>query len=374
MSAYQLKDGRWVVNYRDPDDPTRWKREYFGRGLEAERKARKRNEELGYGRGSGRPPRVRSVTFGRVALEYFEAKRGINQPSTLAALYLKLNSIILPELGETPVSLLTHRRADQYVQKRLKTPVYLWYGPKDENGRLTQRRPKTDSEGKTVTVSRSTVRRELADIIAIVNWGVKRGYVSHNPLAGYEKPVARPATIRPVTVEEAGRILAESPGHLTRALTIAYYTGLRPGPVELFSLSWDKVDWEEAVFTVVSAAKGGPKTRQVPIGEDFMGLLRGWYAADRGEEVYIIRYNGLPVRSVKKTYGNAKRRAGITRRLPPYSFRHAFVTALLARSGNLKAVSEMAGHSRTSTTTMIYQHTDLDQARDAISRLPPLPS
>ena len=49
MSCYQLHDGRWVVQHRDPDRPGKYKREYFSRGLEGEKQARHRNEGLGFG-------------------------------------------------------------------------------------------------------------------------------------------------------------------------------------------------------------------------------------------------------------------------------------------------------------------------------------
>lgn len=47
MSFYQLKDGRWVVQYRDSKRNGRYKREYFGRGKTAELQAKERNRALG---------------------------------------------------------------------------------------------------------------------------------------------------------------------------------------------------------------------------------------------------------------------------------------------------------------------------------------
>ena len=48
MSVHQLKDGRWIVHFpkgtlKDKPNKTR---EYFGRGLDAEKKARDFNEKL----------------------------------------------------------------------------------------------------------------------------------------------------------------------------------------------------------------------------------------------------------------------------------------------------------------------------------------
>ena len=39
MSIHQLKDGRWVVNVKNPDGSGKWKQEYCGRGLEGQKEA-----------------------------------------------------------------------------------------------------------------------------------------------------------------------------------------------------------------------------------------------------------------------------------------------------------------------------------------------
>lgn len=46
MAVKKLKDGRWIVYYRILGQKNKWKKEYFGRGLEAERKARDRHHEI----------------------------------------------------------------------------------------------------------------------------------------------------------------------------------------------------------------------------------------------------------------------------------------------------------------------------------------
>ena len=55
-----------------------------------------------------------------------------------------------------------------------------------------------------------------------------------------------------------------------------------------------------------------------------------------------------------------------------YDFRHAFATEILRSGGDLKSASEMLGHTRTDTTTRVYQHTNPEQYRQNIERLPSL--
>lgn len=63
MAVRQLKDGRWIVYYRNPDKPGSIRKEYFGRGTEAKLNAIQRNESLGLA--VRRPPRIdaRGPTF-----------------------------------------------------------------------------------------------------------------------------------------------------------------------------------------------------------------------------------------------------------------------------------------------------------------------
>jgi integrase len=138
-------------------------------------------------------------------------------------------------------------------------------------------------------------------------------------------------------------------------------------------MKWDQVDFNADTIMVKSARKGAKyKYRLVPIHQEFRPVLKQWLDIDRGKG-FIINYRGKQVRSLKKIFQKAKQEAGITRRLRLYDFRHAFVSLLLKNSADLKATSELAGHSRTETTTRIYQHTDFKMHQDAISRLPALP-
>ncbi|MFC1880802.1 tyrosine-type recombinase/integrase, partial [Thermodesulfobacteriota bacterium] len=100
--------------------------------------------------------------------------------------------------------------------------------------------------------------------------------------------------------------------------------------------------------------------------------MRTWFDADKNPAGHIINYRGRAVKSVRTSYATAKRKAGITRRLRLYDFRHAFATALLSGGADLKSTSELIGHSRTDTTTRIYQHTNFAMHRAAVGILKPL--
>lgn len=286
MSVHQTTNGRWFVRYpkgKIAEDPERT-REYFGRGPEAELHARERNQELGLGR---KAPDT-SPLFLDLAKAYMAAKGPAMAPASKIALISKMENVVLPKLGQMRAAQITPAILDRYTSSRLKK------------------------------VKRTTVHRDLSDIRAILRWSVKRRYLAANPMEGFELPRRDDAVITPPTVAEVQAILKASSPHLYRAIILSYYTGLRPGEVELLRLTWEQVDLFGGNIVIVSADKGGLKKRVVPIQDEYLLKLLGkWLQEDRQEGKKtsdpLVTYKGLAVQSLKSAWGAAKRRAKITR-------------------------------------------------------------
>ena len=351
MSVHQLKDGRWFVQYKKDG---KLKREYFGRGPEAEKNARKRNGALPLRQWKRRTPEPGGVWFSELAQAYLDGMAANLQEDSRKNLVWKLNSVILPTLGKLRAIQITPDKMDQYVKTRLDTPRKLKDG--------TLKYPK-----------RTTIHRELSDISAILNWAVERRYITHNPISKYRKPKRDDEVIQPPTQAEIQAIMAEAPPQLSRALCLSYYTGIRPGRAELLKRKWSDVDWKAKTIWVESAKKGGLKTRRISLHPDLHKLLKEWFEDDKSLPSLpdtIVHYKGQPVGTLKRSWKTAKKNAKITRRLRLYDFRHAFATHALSRSADLKAVSELLGHSRPDTTVRIYQHGSVRMQQEAIKKLP----
>lgn len=345
MSVHQLTDGRWFVQYPDKLRPGKKKRQYFGRGSEAESKATAYNESLTLKKQGNRKQDHHSAFFVDLVNEYATARLAHIQETTLENFMYKMKGVILPQLGRIRAMNITPKRLDAYVKGRLKS------------------------------VKKTTVHRELSDIRAVLNWAVRRRLIAFNPIEKYEMPKRDDEIILYPSEDEINGILQNSSDRLVRAISISYYTGLRPGQKELYSMQWNHVDFKANTIMVKSAKKGSKyKYRLVPLHPEFTAVLRQWYDKDDSPNGYIIHYgkNKSPVKSLKKSFATAKKKAGVTRRLRMYDFRHCFASLLLKNSADLKATSELLGHSRTETTTRIYQHTDFAMHQDAIRRLPPL--
>jgi len=116
MSVHQLPDGRWCVQYKADG---KLKREYFGRGPEAEKQARERNTALPLRSWKRRTPEPGGVWFADLAQAYLDAMAANLQEDSRRNLIWKLNAVILPQLGKMRVIQMTPDRIDQYVKTRL---------------------------------------------------------------------------------------------------------------------------------------------------------------------------------------------------------------------------------------------------------------
>jgi integrase len=340
VSVHQLKDGRWICKFpvgTIPEQPSKT-RQYFGRGQEAERAAHEFNDSLGLGKRYHAP--VISPRFADLALAYLEAKVGIIAASTENRWRVRMDTTILPRLGNILAHEITPRYLDGYVAGRVKT------------------------------VKRNTIHREVSDIRAILRWAVARKMLASNPMENYDMPRLDNARIKPPSRAEIEALLKHSVPHLRRVILISYFTGLRPGCAELFRLDWSAVDLIGGTITVTSAEKGGIEERTVPLTESFAATLCQWYGEDEKQGIrYLVHYNGQRVESVKHAWTNAKKRAKITRRLRLYDIRHAFATVLLERGADLKTVSEILGHRSVGITMQVYQHVSGNLKKQTVNLL-----
>lgn len=337
MAYTQLKDGRWIAYWLEKG---KRKRKYFGRGAEAEERARTFHESLGLAK--RRPPqRATGPTFGDLAAAYAEA-RNFNQNS-LELFLIRMEKIIFPVFQDKPASKITHLDLDNYVRTRRQT------------------------------VKDATIRREITDIKAVLNWAASRQppLIGYNQVHNYKAPEEDNAIIQPPTMEETAAIMSHAAPHLVRVITLAYYLGLRPGAVELLSLKWRQVNWENKTILIMSAHKGGPEKRVAPLHKSLVKILRAWHKEDinfKGVD-NIICYQKRPIKSIKHSWKTALKAAGITRRIRPYDLRHQMITRALEEGADIKALSEVVGSSP-ETLRKHYQHVSSELKRQTVAMIP----
>ncbi|MDO5687442.1 MAG: tyrosine-type recombinase/integrase [Neisseria sp.] len=205
----------------------------------------------------------------------------------------------------------------------------------------------------------SVWRRYVADLI-------EKGCLNDNPLAGLKAPKAPSRLPKAVDAEKLNRIFdapEEADNVYTRrdaaVFELLYGSGLRVA--EAVALDLHHIDWEEGLVHV--SGKGG-KERVVPLGRQSVAALQAYLplrVALAGENALFTNRFGTRItdRRLRQCLNDWTLRHGADRHLSPHMLRHSFAGHVLQSSRNIRAVQELLGHSRLSTT-QIYTKLDFD--------------
>ena len=210
----------------------------------------------------------------------------------------------------------------------------------------------------------ASIARKLAAVRSCFRFLVRRGEIEANPAREARGPRQPRRLVSFLPIDEAvqlvdGRAVGGASRERDRAiLELLYAAGLRVS--ELAGLDLDAVDEAERTVRVLGK---GRKERMVPFGGAAAQALSAWLAL-RGEARGPLFTNGrggrLTARSIHTIVRRVARAAGIVRRVSPHTLRHTFATHLLDGGADLRAIQELLGHSRRSTTQR-YTHVGADQ-------------
>jgi integrase/recombinase XerC len=193
--------------------------------------------------------------------------------------------------------------------------------------------------------------------------------------------VPTPKTKKPLPqflkIEEVAELInapdpSTSLGRRDRAIfELMYGCGLRVS--ETVGLNIADVDFENGWVTVVGK---GSKERTVPFGPPAREALES-YVFSRGDSskdsALFMNFRGtrLTARSVARILAKHLVRIAAARSISPHGLRHSFATHLLAAGADLRAIQELLGHARISTTQR-YTHVDLGALLDEYRNAHPL--
>ena len=233
---------------------------------------------------------------------------------------------------------------------------------------------------------KTSIARKLASLRTFFQFLIREGVQENNPA----KLVATPKIERklPVhlSVEDTVRFI-ETPdintdlGRRDRAiLEFLWATGLRVG--ELVSLNLRDIDFRERLVRVTGKRK---KQRIVPFGEPAAqalmyylnetrpAFLNNCPPTERDEQAVFLNYQGtrITTRSVGRMVDKyIKLCAEINRDISPHSLRHTFATHLLDSGADLRAIQELLGHARLSTT-QIYTQVSMEKLIEVYDKAHP---
>jgi integrase/recombinase XerC len=145
-------------------------------------------------------------------------------------------------------------------------------------------------------------------------------------------------------------------------LELLYGSGLRIS--EALGLDVDDVRPGSTALVVMGK---GSKQRQILLSDTSTAALARWLEARaqvpplHGERAIFLGKRGkrLDRRQAARILDEHAKLAGIPQHVSPHDMRHSFATHMLEGGADLRAVQELLGHSRISTTQR-YTHLDLN--------------
>jgi len=208
--------------------------------------------------------------------------------------------------------------------------------------------------------------RKLAALRTFFRFLCREGVLDKNPARALLSP--RLERRIPTHLDEGQvAVLLDVPGNGDAALRaraileLLYATGIRCA--ELVGLDLPDVDLPARMVRVLGK---GRKERVVLFGGRAQAALRAYLPArartrPRCEALFVNARGGrLTDRSIRDQVARRVKALALTQRTSPHTLRHSFATHLLARGADLRAIQELLGHVRLSTTQR-YAHVDTHQ-------------
>ena len=200
-------------------------------------------------------------------------------------------------------------------------------------------------------------------------------YITVDPTELLESPKIGLKLPEVLTVNEINAILDSidlslPEGQRNRAmLEVLYSCGLRVS--ELITLRYSDVYFDEGFIRVEGK---GSKQRLVPISDTAIREIKN-YLLDRNlmvvkkgfEDILFLSRRGTALSRIMVFHiiKQQTEMAGVHKNVSPHTFRHSFATHLLEGGANLRAIQDMLGHEKI-TTTEIYTHIDRQFLRKEI--------
>lgn len=231
---------------------------------------------------------------------------------------------------------------------------------------------------------KSSIHRKVATLRTFFRYLCREGLLETNPAKMVSSPRVERKLPNHLTIEQMVRFI-ETPetetvlGKRDRAiLELLYASGLRVS--ELVGLNLTDVDFANQSLRVRGK---GRKERIVPFGahakaalQDYL-TVRGELLAEAAQEeidpgAVFYNYQGtrITTRSVGRMIDKYVAMCAELHHVSPHSLRHSFATHLLDAGADLRAIQELLGHARLSTTQQ-YTHVSIDRLMEVYDRSHP---
>jgi integrase/recombinase XerD len=204
------------------------------------------------------------------------------------------------------------------------------------------------------TLSVHTIHGYIRAIKRLFTWLEENEMVHNNPARKLKKPKLPKLPPKEITLETVRRLIDAADNSRDRAIVLFLLdTGCRVAGLVGLRLQDITLDTRRALVT-----EKGRKARFVFFSDVTRRALETWIA-ERGisresDFVFLGQRGVLKTSGVNQILKRLARRAGITGRFNPHSFRHAFAKQYLMDGGDLATLSDLLGHSDVQVTKLSY--------------------
>ena len=216
-------------------------------------------------------------------------------------------------------------------------------------------------------LSKTSVARSLAAVRSLYRWLALEGIVEQNPAALVSTPKLPKKLPRVPTMEEMNSVLdgnmpevAAFPERDRLMLELLYGCGIRNS--ELVGIDLDHIHVKNEIILIRGK---GSKERYVPFGEAVRSALavylpvRQQILSEQRKTTPALLINARGGRLTTRSVGRIIKRIAVAKGLSPdvhpHTLRHAFGTHMLEEGADLRAIQELLGHERLSTTQRYTQ-------------------
>jgi integrase/recombinase XerC len=216
-------------------------------------------------------------------------------------------------------------------------------------------------------LSKTSVARSLAAVRSLYRWLAQQGVVEQNPAKLVSTPKLPKKLPRVPTIEEMNNVLdgqmpevAAFPERDRLMLELLYGCGIRNS--ELTGINSDDIRLSGEAILIRGKGK---KERYVPFGDSVRIALAAYLPvrqkllAEHKKNISALLVNQrggrLTTRSVGRIIKKIAVAKGLSPDVHPHTLRHAFGTHMLEEGADLRAIQEMLGHERLSTTQRYTQ-------------------
>lgn len=240
-----------------------------------------------------------------------------------------------------------------------------WFGPK-----LPEHIDRATCEAytalrETAGIRPKTIHTELGLLRTALIWAEREGWLPKAPYI--HRPDPGEPRGRWLSRDEAERLKAGCVmPHVRLFVEIALATGARPGAI--LDLTWAQISFD--LGRVDFNRPGRSRTRKgranVRMNADVRAALEAAHERRRGDSV--VQWAGDPIKSVKKGFAEACRRAKL-KGVTPVTLRHTAATWMAEAGVPMRQISLCLGHTSTEVTERVYAKHTPEYLKDAVTAL-----